>query len=100
MATVFMTVYGKEGLRELALQNLSKATYLSKKLPLSFSGRFFNEFVVRVKDPDEANERLLERKIVGGLPLGRYYPELKDSMLVCCTEMTRREDMDRFAEAL
>ena len=46
MATVFMTVYGKEGLRELALQNLSKAHYLASKLPLRFEAPFFNEFVV------------------------------------------------------
>ena len=45
MATVFMTVYGKEGLRELAEQNLAKAHYLAGKLPLRFSGPFFNEFV-------------------------------------------------------
>src|SRR3954467_8148564 len=38
MATVFMTLYGKEGLRELALQNLSKAHYLAGKLPLAFDG--------------------------------------------------------------
>ena len=45
MATVFMTVYGKEGLRELAEQNLAKAHYLASKVPLKFSGPFFNEFV-------------------------------------------------------
>ena len=45
MATVFMTIYGKEGLRELAEQNLSKAHYLAGKLPQRFTGPFFNEFV-------------------------------------------------------
>ncbi len=47
MATVFMTLYGKEGLRELAEQNLAKAHYLAGKLPLEFEGPFFNEFVTR-----------------------------------------------------
>ena len=46
MATVFMSVYGKEGLRELATQNLSKAHYLAGKLKQRFKGPFFNEFVV------------------------------------------------------
>ena len=46
MATVFMTVYGKQGLRELAEQNLAKAHYLAGKLKPRFSGPFFNEFVV------------------------------------------------------
>jgi glycine dehydrogenase subunit 1 len=96
MATVFMTVYGKQGLRQLAEQNLAKAHYLAGKLKPRFSGKFFNEFVVRAegKSPGEINQALLKKKIVGGLPLGRFYPELADSMLLCATEMTRRADMD------
>jgi glycine dehydrogenase subunit 1 len=94
MATVFMTVYGKEGLRELALQNLSKARYLSSGLPLRFNGPFFNEFVTEL--PENVNSELLKERIVGGLPLHRWYPELDGCMLVCATETTRREDMDTF----
>jgi glycine dehydrogenase subunit 1 len=101
MATVFMTVYGKEGLRELAEQNLAKAHYLASQLPLHFSGPFFNEFVASTdgRSPDQINEALLKKKIIGGLPLGRYYPELKNSMLLCATEMSRREKLDAVAEA-
>jgi glycine dehydrogenase subunit 1 len=100
MATVFMTVYGKEGLRELALQNLSKAHYLAGRVKPRFSGPFFNEFVARVegKSPDEWNKALLKKKIIGGLPLGRFYPELADSVLLCATEMTKGSDMDLLAE--
>jgi glycine dehydrogenase subunit 1 len=102
MATVFMTVYGKQGLRELAEQNLAKAHYLAGKLKPRFSGKFFNEFVVRAegKSPEEINKALLKKKIIGGLPLGRFYPELADSMLLCATEMTKRADMDALAEVL
>ncbi len=102
MATVFMTVYGKRGLRELAEQNLAKAHYLAGKLKPRFCGRFFNEFVVRVegRSPDEANRALLRKKVIGGLPLWRFYPELSDSMLLCATEMSRRADMDALAEVL
>jgi glycine dehydrogenase subunit 1 len=99
MAAVFMTVYGKQGLRELAAQNLSKAHYLASTLPLRFTGPFFNEFVVSTKSPDAINEALLDRRIIGGLPLQRYYPELENSMLLCATEMSRREQMDIVAEA-
>jgi glycine dehydrogenase subunit 1 len=100
MATVFMTVYGKQGLRELAEQNLSKAHYLAGKLPQRFNGPFFNEFVAATngRTPEDINARLLERKIVGGVPLGRFYPELRDAMLLCATEMNRREQMDTLAE--
>lgn len=101
MATVFMTLYGKEGLRELAEQNLSKAHYLASKLPLQFEAPFFNEFVARTngKSPDEVNAALVNNKIIGGLPLGRFYPELKNCMLLCATEMSKRQDMDTVATA-
>jgi len=101
MATVFMSVYGKQGLRELAMQNLSKAHYLAGKLKQRFSGPFFNEFVAEagLRDVAEINRALEGKKIIGGLPLGRFYPELQNTALLCCTEMTRREDMDRVAEA-
>ena len=102
MATVYMTVYGKQGLRELAEQNLAKAHYLAGKLAPRFTGNFFNEFVVKAegKSPDEINKALLKKKIIGGLPLGRFYPELADCMLVCATEMSRRSDMDTLAESV
>src|ERR1700676_4340432 len=101
MATVFMTVYGKQGLRELAAQNLAKAHYLAGKLKPRFSGPFFNELVASTngRPPDHVNEAMLKKKIIGGLPLERYYPELKNTMLLCATEMSRREKLDLVAEA-
>jgi len=100
MATVFMTVYGKQGLRDLAEQNLAKAHYLAGKLKPRFAGSFFNEFVSRPEgcSPEELNRALLKKKIIGGLPLGRFFPELADSMLWCATEMSRRAGMDAVAQ--
>lgn len=100
MATVFMTVYGKQGLRELAQQNLAKAHYLGSKLPLRFTGPFFNEFVAACggRSPEAINDGLRDNKIIGGLALGRFYPELDNCMLLCATEMSARESMDRLAE--
>jgi glycine dehydrogenase subunit 1 len=99
MATVFMSVYGKQGLRELAEQNLAKAHYLAGKLKPRFSGPFFNELVVSTggRSPEQINQALLDKKIIGGLPLGRFYPELADTMLLCATEMSRRDEMDKLA---
>jgi len=66
-----------------------------------FSGPYFNEFVTASssQSPDDINRRLLDRRIIGGLPLGRFYPELAGSMLLCATEMNRKADMDVVAEA-
>jgi glycine dehydrogenase subunit 1 len=101
MATVFMTVYGKQGLRELAEQNLAKAHYLAGKLPLRFDAPFFNEFVATTNGTsiESIQNRLLERKIIGGLNLGRFYPELSGCVLLCATEMNKRADMDQIAAA-
>jgi glycine dehydrogenase subunit 1 len=100
MATVFMSVYGKQGLRDLAVQNHSKARYLADGLDRRFTAPFFNEFVVRAKSPEAVNQALLEKKIVGGLALGRFYPELEDCMLLCATEMSAKAAMDTVKEAL
>jgi len=101
MSTVFMSVYGKEGLRVLAEQNLAKAHYLGSQLKPRFSGPFFNEFVASSngRSLDEINQALLKKKIIGGLPLARWYPELENSMLLCATEMTKREHMDELVKA-
>jgi len=101
MATVFMAVYGKQGLRELAEQNLAKSHYLGERLWRRFNGPYFNEFVAVTgpRSVEEINGRLQGLQIVGGLPLDRFYPELGNSVLLCCTEMSRRADMDAVAEA-
>ena len=105
MATIYMTLLGKRGLRELAEQNLSKAHYLADSLQSRgaervFSGPFFNEFVIRptTRTAREVNSIALAANIVGGLELGRFFPELEGTLLVCATETTKRADMDRYTE--
>lgn len=104
MATIYMSLYGKQGLRELAEQNLSKAHYLASGLPLRFQSPFFNEFVVDCKaagtTPEALNEALLAEKIVGGIPLGSFYPELDGCLLLCATEMNKRAEMDALRRIL
>ncbi len=100
MVNIFMTVYGKVGLRELAKQNLAKAAYAAdqfgKHAKVLFAGApRFNEFVVETsEDPRVINGRLLGHKIVGGLPLAKFFPELGHAALWCCTEMTTRTAID------
>jgi glycine dehydrogenase subunit 1 len=50
--------------------------------------------------PRALNERLLERGILGGVELGRWYPALDDSVLFCCTEMNSSQQIDALAQAL
>ena len=66
-----------------------------------FPAPFFNEFVVRTPGPAaEVIKRLLEKKIIGGVALKRYYAEMSDSMLVCVTETAKKEAIDRLVDAL
>ena len=90
MATVFMTVYGKQGLRELAEQNLAKAHYLAGKLPPRFAGPFFNEFVVQAERPArrrQINEALARAENHRRPPLG---PLLSGTgRTACCCALPR-----------
>ncbi len=108
MVTIFLSVYGK-GLRELAEHNLAKAQYLSRALTkadsafLLFQGApRFNEFVLRTSaSVADNNAALLEEKIIGGLPLARWYPELgENASLWCATELTTRAQMNAAANAM
>jgi len=106
-ATVHLTLLGKEGLREMAQQNLSKAQFaLSELLKIpgvrrTFDAPFFNEFTVEMpRSVKILNSQLLREKIIGPLALGTPYPELTKHALVCVTETTTRAEIERFAGAL
>ena len=108
MATIFLSVYGKEGIRELAEHNLAKADYASKTLSaqpgakLLFHGApRFHEFVLQTEEsPAQWTQRLLDNKIVGGIDLSRWYPELRNCTLWCATEVITREQMNAAATVL
>jgi glycine dehydrogenase subunit 1 len=108
MATIFLTVYGKEGIRELAEHNLAKADYAAKTLAeqagtkLLFNGApRFHEFVLETAEsPALWSPRLLDEKIVGGVELSRWYPELGNATLWCATEVNTREQIDAAAKVL
>ena len=108
MACIYMTVYGKQGLRELAEQNLAKAHYAAQTLcaapgcSLLFDGApRFNEFVLQSQEAPEAMQaRLLQQKMMGGVALNRWYPELGNATLWCATEMNTRAEIDAAAQTL
>lgn len=106
MASIFMATYGRQGLRELAGQNLAKSAYLARAcqdagLEVLFPAPRFHEFVVRLRRPlAEVETRLNQEKIIPGLPLKRYYPELGEALLVCATETIPRARLDRLVSLL
>jgi glycine dehydrogenase subunit 1 len=105
--TMHLVLLGRQGVRELAEQNLAKARYAREKLEAIpgvervFPAPAFNEFVLRLpRSVRMVNRALLADKIIGPLALGQFYPELTKCGLFCVTETTTREEIDRLADAL
>ena len=106
-STVYMSLLGKGGLRQVAELCYQKAHYAAQQinaLPNYFvweNKPFFNEFVVGCPNPiEKINQALLERDILGGYDLGQEYDSLKDHMLIAVTEMNSRQDIDSLVSTL
>lgn len=105
--SVYLATMGKEGYAETADQCLQKAHYAYNEIlktaaaKPAFGAPFFQEFVVKVNKPiAEINKNLLDKKIIGGLDLGEYYPELSGHMLICVTEKRTKAEIDALVAGL
>jgi glycine dehydrogenase subunit 1 len=105
-ATVYLSLLGKTGLRRLAEVNVARAhetqarLMQEAKLASCFSAPFFNEFVVRARDLARLQGRCSVEKILPGIPLAQWYPDLSDCLLVCVTEMNEREEIARLVRTI
>lgn len=105
-ATVFMSLLGKAGIRRLAEVNVARAhdahdqCIQEAQLEPCFSGPFFNEFVLRTQGWDRLFKQCIAQKIIPGVALGRWYPELQDCILLCVTEMNEREEIERLVKTI
>jgi len=106
-ACVYLSLIGKEGIKEIARQNVLKSHYMKDELlklsgfKMAFDAPSFNEFVLSCsREPDKIIGDLLKHGIIGGLPLGKFYPEMKNCMLVCVTETKTKEEIDKFTGLL
>jgi glycine dehydrogenase subunit 1 len=106
-ACAYMTLLGKQGIREVAEINWDRANYLKfqisnlKNFEVDAGTTIFNEFRVKSKKPfAKVEEKMMAQGIFPGVALAPFYPELKDQFLVCATETKSKEDLDRFVEAL
>lgn len=106
-STVYMSALGKNGIRKVAESTVRNTQYALTKLTqagakVKFAGRVFGEFTLELpgKDAEAVRDRLLESGILAGLPLGGYYPDLANCLLVAVTEVRTREEIDTFATRL
>jgi glycine dehydrogenase subunit 1 len=107
MATIYVSVMGKEGLRKVGELSTAKAHYAAEafaKIPgvaLTFKAPFFKEFALTLpKSPERVVKRLVKDKILAGVPLKTLDRAYKDCLLVAVTEKRTREDIDAYAAAL
>lgn len=105
-ACMTMAYLGKQGMRVIGKLNISKSHYAKEKLceikgvEPAFSSPFFNEFVVRVPQAKKVCKKLAKKNITAGLILEKYFPKLKDHILVCVTETKTKDDMDAFVNEM
>lgn len=100
---IYMSYMGASGLKILAIENHKKAESLKdilrkKGVKVLFEGSTFNEFVVSTDNLREIYDRGIKRKILPGILIDRFYPELKNAMLIAVTEQNSDEDIYRLAE--
>jgi glycine dehydrogenase subunit 1 len=105
-AVMYMATLGGSGFKELAQLNYDRSEYLKNALAragfkLPFSRATFNEFVVEFPAGfKKTYQRLLKKKMIAGLPLVGFYPELKDHYLLCVTETITKADMDALVQEI
>ena len=104
-ATVFLSLMGRRGLRELAERNVELAHHALARLEAAglkarFTAPFFNEFAVTIPDAQNAARRAEQKMLLAGIPLAPDYPELSDTLLVSVTEMNNSSDIERLCEVL
>ena len=106
-ACIYLTLLGKVGVREVGELNLDRAHYLREQISqlkgfrVNSSATIFNEFLVYSEKPFvKISEKLLGQKILPGINVSSFYPELKNAFLVCATETKTQEDLDRFVKEL
>lgn len=106
-AAVYMSVMGKEGIKEVAQQCMKKSHYAYNELIKSgkckpvFNKPFFKEFAVEsIVDPNIVNDELLKEGILGGYSLEKDYPQLNNSILFCVTEKRNKEEIDNLVKLM
>ena len=101
-AAIYLSSLGKQGIRKIARINYDKSAYTRNKLStipgvkLKFSSPTFNEFVIETKknSMETVKELSLNKKILAGIPIGRFYKNLSNCLLITVTEMNTKEEIE------
>ena len=101
-AAIYLSLLGKEEFRRAGTYALNLSHYCYEGLgalpsvSMPFSGRFFNEFIWHLPQAEEVWQALYGRNIICGILVEKFYPQLKNCILTCCTERKTKEEIDDF----
>ncbi|PKL47342.1 MAG: aminomethyl-transferring glycine dehydrogenase [Candidatus Riflebacteria bacterium HGW-Riflebacteria-2] len=105
-ATIYMSLMGREGIREVASQSFQKAHYLKRELAkvegvtFPFTGSFFHELVVKIPNARKVLGKMAKHGIFAGIPLDNWFANLKDCILVAVTEKRSKDEIDNYCNLL
>jgi len=105
-AAIYLSLIGRDGLKDLALYSLSNTQYLYQRLKkvrgvrIPYSPCVFNEFVWETEDAPRIIEELYKKNIIAGYYIGVKLDQYKNSILSCCTEKKSKEEIDSFVNTL
>ncbi|MEM2741346.1 MAG: glycine dehydrogenase, partial [Nitrososphaeria archaeon] len=107
-AAAYLALLGSKGLRKLAIEIFERSHYACRRLSEvknvivpHFSGEFYQEFTLKLvgEDINRVFDRMIERKIIPGLILTKYFPKLDNVLLSCFTEVHSVENIEKLVEA-
>ena len=99
---VYLVSLGKTGLKEVAIQNFQKANHVKQAISQISGYKIlntkptYNEFIVKCPNIDKFIKRCKKENILPPLRLSHYFPDRKDEILICVTELNSKEDIIKF----
>jgi len=105
-ATIYLSLMGREGIREVAGQCFQKAHYLKRELAkvdgvsFPFTGSFFHELVVKIPNARKVLGKMAKQGVFAGIPLDNWFANLKDCVLVAVTEKRSKDEIDNYCNLL
>jgi glycine dehydrogenase subunit 1 len=101
-AALYLSLLGKEGFKRAGTYSLNLSHYCYQSLAalpgvsLPFAGPFFNEFIWQVPNAEHLWQTLYKENIICGILVEKFYPQLKNCILMCCTEKKTKQEIDDF----
>lgn len=105
-ATIYMSLMGRDGIKEVASQSFQKAHYMKHELAkiagvsFPFTGSFFHEIVVKIPNARKVLAKMSKNGIFAGIPLDNWFSNLKDHVLIAVTEKRSKDEIDHYCNML